>query len=319
MKEIGGYLELDRYSGTLYHEEALALNCGRTCLQYLILTKGIMKLYIPYYCCNSVKESCKTYGIETEYYHIDEKFRPVFNTRLKENEWLYVVNYYGQIDNQEVRILKQRYRNLIFDNAQAYFQKPVDDIDTIYTCRKFVGVVDGGFLYTDIREKYQELEQDESYEHMKYLLGRYERTANEFYKESVDNNNRFVKEPVRKMSKLTMNLLRAVDYTDIAKRRSQNFEFLYKELGMINKLAIKVPEGPYMYPYYCEQGERVRKIMQQRKIYVPILWPEVLSNCDTESLEYKYALNILPLPVDQRYDEVDMKRIVDVLQSSFIR
>ena len=36
MKEIGGYLELDTYSLPMLHGDALALNSGRACLQYLI-------------------------------------------------------------------------------------------------------------------------------------------------------------------------------------------------------------------------------------------------------------------------------------------
>jgi hypothetical protein len=44
MKEIGGYLELDRYNGSIFHKGAVALNCGRNCLAYLIKTKKIKKL-----------------------------------------------------------------------------------------------------------------------------------------------------------------------------------------------------------------------------------------------------------------------------------
>lgn len=29
MKEIGGYMELDEYTGSLVHEDAIALNCGK--------------------------------------------------------------------------------------------------------------------------------------------------------------------------------------------------------------------------------------------------------------------------------------------------
>ena len=31
-KEIGGYLELERFSGPMMHEDALALSSGRACL-----------------------------------------------------------------------------------------------------------------------------------------------------------------------------------------------------------------------------------------------------------------------------------------------
>ena len=38
MKEIGGYIELDTYTGREYHEGALALNSGRNALIYLIVS-----------------------------------------------------------------------------------------------------------------------------------------------------------------------------------------------------------------------------------------------------------------------------------------
>ena len=38
-----------------------------------------------------------------------------------------------------------------------------------------------------------------------------------------------------------------------------------------------------------------------------MLWPNVLEDVAENDLEYSYAQNILPLPCDQRYDEVDME------------
>ena len=46
-KEIGGYLELDRYHLPMLHDEAIALNSGRNCLAYLIRKKGIKRIWIP--------------------------------------------------------------------------------------------------------------------------------------------------------------------------------------------------------------------------------------------------------------------------------
>ena len=55
MKEIGGYIELDRYTLPMLHENAKALNCGRNCLAYLIRARGIKKIALPYFLCDSVK------------------------------------------------------------------------------------------------------------------------------------------------------------------------------------------------------------------------------------------------------------------------
>ena len=59
MKEIGGYFELDRYRLPMLHEEALALNCGRNCLSYLIEARNIKKILLPYFMCNVVSDTCK--------------------------------------------------------------------------------------------------------------------------------------------------------------------------------------------------------------------------------------------------------------------
>ena len=148
MREIGGYIELDRYALPMLHDGALALNCGRNCLAYLIRAKGIGKMLLPYFLCSSVEKVCRREGVEVRHYHIGIDFTPL-DIALQEDEWLYVVNYYGQIDNGRLSRLVDKYRRMIVDNAHAYFQMPLAGVDTLYTCRKFFGVADGAFLYTD--------------------------------------------------------------------------------------------------------------------------------------------------------------------------
>lgn len=41
MKEIGGYIELDTYTGKMLHSDGLKLNCGRNALAYIIKANGI--------------------------------------------------------------------------------------------------------------------------------------------------------------------------------------------------------------------------------------------------------------------------------------
>lgn len=311
MKEIGGYLELDRYSGSIFHEDAVALNCGRNCLAYLIKTKRIKKLYLPYFCCDSVAQPCRKYGVKIERYLIDADFRPVFDNALGEDEWLYIVNYYGQINNDEVDTWQRKFGRVILDNAHAYFQKPIASVETLYTCRKFFGVADGAFLYT--KDRLDDLGHDESFDRMRFVLGRFERTASEFYREFTDNNHQFVDEPIKLMSKLTENLLRAIDYHAVEKQRTENFFYLHEQLKGKNRLNLAIPTGAYMYPFYCETGAVVRKALQAQKIYIPTLWPDVFDVCKPGMLEYDYAMNILPLPVDQRYGVEDMEYIVNMI------
>lgn len=308
MKEIGGYFGLEDFQGQEYYHDLVAVNNARNALIYIVRAKKIKKLYIPYFLCESVSIACQREGCPCEYYYIDKDFKPVFDHTLEDGEYLYVVNYYGQLDKEYISELKSRYDRIIVDNVQAFFTRPMDGIDTVYSCRKFFGVPDGGYVATDAILD-EEISQDVSMDRMKHVLGRYEGAcAGDYYNEFKANDHAFMDLELRAMSKLTRNILRAVDYENAKKKREENFAKLHSALGDINPLKIKTCEGPYAYPFYFKDGMKLKKLLAENKIFVATLWPNVLSMDGT--IEKDYAENILPLPCDQRYDATDMDRII---------
>ena len=313
MKEIGGYLELDKFLNKPYHRDMIELNTGRNALIYLVKVKKIKKVYLPYFLCNSVGNMLKKHSVEYEYYHINKDFMPVFIKKLRHNEYLYMVNYYGQISNQKIIESKEKHNLIIVDNTQAFFQKPIPKIDTIYSCRKFFGVPDGAYLSTDTILK-KELEVDKSMNRMKHILGRFEGQASEYFKDFQENDESLEKLLLRKMSYLTKNILGAIDYDKVMESRNDNFNYLYDRLNSSNILNIKKTEGAFAYPYYNKNGLELRKKLIEQKIYVPILWPNVLRDNDEKSIEYDYSANILPLPCDQRYGKNDMDYLVKSIE-----
>lgn len=313
MKEIGGYIELDTCRHAMLHEDAILLNCGRNALAYLLEARSIKKLYLPYLLCDSVANVCKKYGVEVAFYHIGENWLPK-DLVIDGDAWLYIVNFYGQITIEDLARLADAYRNIIIDNAQAYFDAPLANVDTLYTCRKFFGVSDGAVLYTNCKLE-RSLEIDESFNRIHYVLGRYERTASEFYEKAAQNNDIFDNEPIKEMSRLTKNLLRSIDYEYVKQVRTNNFAYLHEKLREVNKLNVRLIEGAFMYPLLIDDGMKIRKQLQQMKIYIPTLWPNVLEECEPDTLEYKFAADILPIPVDQRYGVKDMEYLVEVIRS----
>lgn len=310
-KEIGGYMELEEFYGEEYHSDAIGLNSGRHCLEYLIKARNIKKIYLPYFLCASVREICEKCEIEYNFYHIDEEFNPII-PQVEDRAYVYIVNYYGQKAETDILKFKEKYKNIIVDNAQHFFATPVQGIDTLYTCRKFFGVVDGGYLYTDAILN-ESLDTDISYQRMEFVLGRYEMDATTFYKKASNNNKIFRNEDLKLMSKLTHNLLKGIDYKSVIKKRNQNFAFLHSQFKEINKLSLTLPEGAFMYPLYIENGMNIKKKLTSEKIYIPTLWPDVFESCEKDSLEYDFAENILPLPCDQRYNEAEMKKVAEVV------
>ena len=311
MNEIGGYIEFEHYRGKMLHEDAIALNCGRNCLAYLFKSREIKKLKVPYFICNSIFNICDRENVEKDYYHIDSSFRPVADLELADDEWLYLVNFYGQVSNEVIKGYVDKYSRVIVDQANNFFVSPLPGVDTFYTCRKWFGVADGAFLYTD-KPLLEGFPIDESFNRMDFLFGRFERSANEFYDRYNTNNKYFINQPIKRMSKLTMNLLHGIDYEFVEKRRKENFEYLHEQLGEYNQLDLK--PATFMYPFMVENGSALRKKLQAESIYIPTLWPTVFGVAEKDDIEYRMAENILPLPIDQRYGIEEMKKVVEVLK-----
>lgn len=307
MIEIGGYFGMEISSGCEYYPDLIPLNNGRNALLYLLKARNIRKIYLPVFICGSLRYMCDKYGYEYECYHISEDFLPIFEKDLRENEYIYIVNYYGRISNEKIVDLKKQFRNVIFDNVQAFFQKPVEGIDTVYSCRKFFGVPDGSYLSTDVIPE-EEPEQDISMDRMTHILGRLEYSAADYYSKFRENDEMFRTLPLRKMSVLTHNLLRSIDYEQVIKKRNSNYNMLCNLLDKSNKLKTVMVNGPYTYPFFCENGEKIRFLLSKEKIYIATLWKDTF-DCNPTDVEKSFTQNILPVPIDQRYTTDDMKYV----------
>ena len=313
MKEIGGYIEFETFRSPMLYADGIKLNCGRNAFAYLIESRNIRKIWFPKMMCDSNDKVLSDHGLEVKYYSIGKDLK-MEDITLADDEWLYVVNYYGQLTDEYIVSLKKKYDRLIVDNAQAYFQKHIAGIDTIYTCRKFFGVSDGAVLYTN-SEIGSDYPVDQSYDRINFLVGRFERNASEFYSEYAANNDLFFEEPLKRMSKLTENLLHGIDYAFIEKRRTENFRLYHEKLACLNKLDLNIPNGAFMYPLYIENGSEIREKLNGMKIYIPTLWPNVFDRCRETDAEYDLARNILPLPCDHRYSCDEINYVIEAIKN----
>lgn len=313
MKEIGGYFELETLVSNCYYKNLLALNTSRNALIYLLKIKKINKIYLPIYLCDVIYNTLEKYNYKYEFYHINEKLLPAFDKKLDYNEYIYIVNYYGILDNKNIFELKRKYHNIIIDNTHSFFQEPIDGIDTIYNCRKWFGVPDGAYLSTNTFLD-KSIDVDFSKDRMGHLLGRYEGSAYDYYDYFKETDRKFQYEPIKKMSRLTKNLMGAIDYDRVISSRKKNYDILEFALGKINRLKIIKPLVPFCYPLWIKHANEMRDFLIEHKVYVPTLWPNVIAPSLKGTLEYDMAENILPLPCDQRYDEYDMEYIIKVIK-----
>ena len=119
---------------------------------------------------------------------------------------------------------------------------------------------------------------------------------------------------LRRMSALTRNLLKGIDYEKAAKKREENYEILAGLLGSDSVFNRVIPKAPFVYPYFHVNGSELRKRLAEHKIFVPVYWKNVMETCDRDSLEYHWAADILPLPCDQRYGPEEMEYMAAVVK-----
>lgn len=312
---IGGYfsLELNQTEKSPF-KNLIHLNSARNCIEYILIAKKYQKVYLPYYTCDVVLEPIIKLNIEFEFFDVNDSLEAIFDfSQVKNNEVAIVNNYFG-IKNTYIKKISLKCQNLIIDNAQALFSKNILGIDTVYSPRKFVGVADGGILYTD-RYLDDNFDMDLSYQRMSHLLKRIDLTAEDGYLDFSINDKSLVNNPIKQMSQLTYSILNSIDFNKIRDIRINNFNYLNKHLKKMNMLDLDLSdEGvPMIYPFRTKHVESLKEKLIQNKIYCATYWPNVLNWCSADINSYMLAKEIIAIPIDQRYDKNDMNKILEII------
>lgn len=313
MQAIGGYFSLELPKGSEYHINAIRLNTGRNCLEYILRARGYKKVYLPYYTCEVILEPFKKLGVSYEFYHVDINLEIPDDFSLTGDEALLYTNYFGLKQRYVEHLAEKNGKRLIVDNTQAFYAKPIEGIDTFYTCRKFFGVPDGAYLYTD-NVLDDEFEQDKSYDRFTHLLKRIDISAEEGFADFRKNDNVLDNQPIRMMSQLTLRMMQGIDYDAIANLRRENFKSLHAALNSSNDLHLELADDavPMVYPYLTPiKGLRERLI--ENKVFVARYWPNVLDLTTKDGIENLLTYQMQPLPIDQRYGAEEIKRIIDII------
>lgn len=308
MKSIGGYFELVCDKKPLYYQDGIYLNICRNALRYIIRALGIKRIHIPFFTCHVVDEAIQSEGCKILKYNLDKNLLP--EQDFPREDFIVYNNYFGVL-GQNVETLSQIYPNLIVDNAQAFYSKP-NCRAVIYSPRKFFGLPDGGILRgKDI--PLLNLQIGTSTSVISHLLKRLESGAEAGYEDFVINDSKLDSYPVQSMSKLTRALMGNIDYEGAKEKRLSNFAFLRQHLKTDFPILMSMDDVPLVYPLLIENGSELRNKLISNKIFCARYWPNVLDNCKVQSLEYHLAKNIVSLPIDQRYGEGDMSRIISII------
>lgn len=317
MQEIGGFFELELRELKEYHENYLLnLNTGRNCIRYGLLANKIRKIYLPYYICSSVSENLSDLDIEIVRYNIDNELFPILDfEKIKEDECLIYVNYFGAFVNNVKKIIeikKSLNFKLCIDNTQGFFYLPLGEDITVNSARKFFGVFDGAYLYS--KKKIEiEMEREIAFDKSIYLLKRIDTNAKLSYEDFKKSSLYHKERKIKKVSRLSEKILKSIDYEYVIEKRNMNFKFINTKIGKTNKLNIDIDsiKGPMVYPFWIENGKFIREKLIENNIFIAQYWPGILNEKNISNLEKDLIENTVCIPIDQRYGYKELETIIN--------
>lgn len=322
--EIGSFIELQMPNGMEYYKdnnfegmEVARLNTGRAAIYHAFTVTGCTAIWLPYYQCETVKEFLERKGVECKFYHIDETFTPE-HIEQGDNEAFLIVNYYGIMSTGRMSSLAAKFCNVIVDNSQAFFAKPLENCLNIYSTRKFIGVPDGAYVIgRNAKNGMEKYAQGYSSDTALFMLQRIEYGCEgKAYISRTDNENRIDIEDCLKMSGLTRYLLDGTDYEFIKAKRRENFESAQGLFAEVNKLnpALNYDEScvPMVYPLLIEDDALLGKLLRA-KHFQGHWWKWVEENTESNEFEKWISRYIIPITIDQRYGVKELKFLQEVI------
>lgn len=150
--EYGGCLPLEplkNRNNPFFNSPKIELNSGRSCILKALELNNIRKIWLPRYLCPTVKNFLQEYGMEVKEYNIDKQFIPI-DLHYSADAMLLWTRYYGCISHSALDKIREVWPDgqIIIDNTQAFFEKPIITAYNIYSIKKFVGVPGGGVFST---------------------------------------------------------------------------------------------------------------------------------------------------------------------------
>lgn len=267
------------------------------------------RVHLPFFLCDSMLCPLRRLGIAVSFYGVDRRLQVASpSPDPAVGELFLAVRYFGVGGDWLEPLRLELGRRLVIDDTQAFFSSGRSDICSFNSARKFFGVPDGAYLYglPAISQSAFPCHQPSLAHLENRRIGNHVLAFAQYqaYESALDDAPLGV-------SELSEARLRAIDYRAVAAARRRNYLLLDRHLSPYNELELSLGAGdvPLYYPFLGEGS--LREALCRQRIWVPQLWSEVTHReGDGFAWDRKLAMHLCPLPIDQRYDEEDMKRVV---------
>jgi len=307
---------------------------GRTAIETVLINeKKIKKAMLPLYCCDSMIEPFRCAGIEVCFYSVYFDKSIIAKIDIPNDvDCLLWCNYFGfEVSMPDLDTFKERGGIVVEDITHSFlsikqFHESSDYL--VASLRKWEPILCGGYFVSRKNTKIDfELKQpsehflDKKMKAMKmksqYLSGDIDIDKSSFLT-AFSESNEWISENYSGLAidEYSKQYLLNADYQRQRDIRINNARILYEGLECNQDINFLFPvesmDCPLFVPIIISNGKRdtIRKKLIDNRIYCPIHWPHPNAECQSNLYELE-----LSLICDQRYNEEDMQRIVEVLNN----
>jgi hypothetical protein len=300
---------------------------ARSAISLLLETVRPETVWLPSYLCATLLDVAASRA-RVSWYPIGADLRPAglgWLDDLRSGDMVVAIDYFGfPAPAALLTAARDRGAFVVEDASQALLTAGAGAAAdaVVFSPRKFVGVVDGGLLrvaagaplprqpVASPPKEWWSIALEAATRRAQYDRGSCDRS----WFDSFRRAEGAVPDGPYSMSRLSADLLTAIDYTAVAKCRRSNYRRLLSRLpdqALLPNLADGVV--PLGFPVRLRHRDRVRQALFSNEMFAPTHWPiETLVPARfRESLAL--ASGILTLPCDQRCDEGDMDRMAAVV------
>ena len=319
---------------------------GRNAIESLLLflkqKKGITKVWMPDFICETVPDAAKRAGFTVLNYPVNRDYDASFE-QIKTGETIdfciYVNHLFGKrIQSSFLNQIKEWKRQgilVIEDVTMSLLSSDENGMGfgnyVIGSARKWFPIPDGGFIASEsdglplapdknIISKYSALYSLVQIMKKDYVNGGETNDAlktnfREYYALAI--HELFSDYEIYPISPISYYYLQQADFHAIAKKRAENYDYLYqrlKDLGFLPKVAREEKYLPFGMVISTEHRDELLRHLIENKIYCNIHW-KLSDPGQTKDVKF-LANSSMTIPCDQRYNTKDMEWIATVLERS---
>ena len=301
---------------------------GRSALQVILdEIKGFCRtVAMPSWCCDSMIKPFIDAGIEVHFYPVYWDNKLVINLCF-EYDILFLMDYFGYSSKKPD--LSGYDGVVIRDITHSIFSDKYDDADYYFgSLRKWCGIWTGGYTWTNDghslrfvekdNKEYVQLRKKAMLQKKAYIerkiIGESEKQYLEFFasaEEMLENKG------IASAAYRDVILASKLDSQFIIRQRRSNANILRRAFyEWLIFPDMTENDCPLFVPVLIPNGKRdaLRQYLIEKDIYCPIHWPISMYHKLNEDMEYIYK-NELSFICDQRYTEIDMKRIIKTVKA----